>query len=258
MKKLAFTNQKGGVGKTSSVAGIGSALASKGFKVLLIDADPQGNLSSSLGFRENPEHPNLTILEVLRGTISAEEAIQKRDNGEHPFFILPSSLRLAGVELELAGADSREYVFADALEKVRGFDFILVDCPPSLGLLPINVLAYCDEVVIPLQVEPFALEGMAELMKTVKRLNKRINPNLSIAGVICTLYDSRKKLHREVVEMVKGYFGDMVFQTLIRDNIAIAEASGQSKTIFEHNPRSLGAKDYAALADEIIARRVSK
>lgn len=256
MKKIAFANQKGGVAKTTSVIGIGSALATRGFKVLLVDADPQSNLSNTLGFRYNPDDPKPTILEVLTGEVSAKDAIQKRENGAHPFYVLPSTLRLSGIDLVLAGATSREYVLSDAMESVKGYDYVLVDCPPSLGLLPINVMAYCTEVYIPLQVEPYSLEGMAELIKTVKSLNKRINPKLAVTGVICTMF-TKTRLHAEVVEAVRKYFGNIVFSTMIRKNIALAEASGQTRTIFEHDSKSLGAQDYNALAEEIIARRAS-
>lgn len=256
MVKIAFTNQKGGVGKTSSVIGVGAALSQLNYKCLLVDTDPQAHLSISLGIRPNVDKPIPGIYEVLRGEVAAVDAIIKRD-GERPLWILPSHLDLAGVELELAGKPTgREYVFADAMENVTGFDYVLIDCGPSLGLLPINTMAYCNDVIIPLQVEFLALQGMQKLLDIVELVRKRINTKLKVSGVICTMYDSRKRLHKEVVETVREYFGDIVFKTVIRDNISIAEAPSHGKSIFEYKADSFGAQDYAALAEEIIARRL--
>jgi len=254
MRKIAFANQKGGVGKTTSVISTGAALAKIGMKCLLIDADPQAHLSISLGIAPNSSKPG--IYEVLRGEVPASGAIIKRDRHENPLWILPSSIDLAGADIELSSIAGREYILREALEDITGFDYCLIDCGPSLGLITLNTMTYVDNLFVPLQVEFLALQGLSKLLEIVEVSRKRLNKNLNISGVICTMVDRRKKLHREVIENVYEHFGEVVFKTFIRHNISLAEAPSHGQTIFEYRPDSSGANDFLALAKEIIERRL--
>lgn len=245
MKTIAFTNQKGGVGKTTSTINVGAGLCLQGKKVLLIDLDPQANLTYSL--RMNSQRIEKTIYDVLKGTAQPEEALISH-NG---FDILPSSIELSGAELEFANEPARETLLKHSLKKLNGYDYVLVDCPPNLGLLTLNALTAVNEVFIVLQSEYLALHGLSKLMDIIRVVQERLNPDIQISGIICTLFDSRKNLNKEVVGHIKDYFGNKVFETLIRDNVALAEAPSHHKTIFEYDPESHGAKDYMALAKEI-------
>lgn len=247
MKTIALTNQKGGVGKTTSTINIGAALAKLGKKVLLIDLDPQANLTYSLKMHSNRVDKN--IYHALKGKATAKEAIIKH-NG---FDFIPSSLELSGAELELANEPAREGLLKNVLEQIKDdeYDFVLIDCPPNLGLLTLNAFTAVEDIFIVLQSEYLALHGLSKLLDLIKIVQQRLNNRLAVGGIICTLYDSRKNLNKEVVGHIQDYFGDKVFSTIIRDNVALAEAPSHHKTIFEYDENSNGAKDYFALAKEI-------
>ncbi|MFQ5446171.1 MAG: ParA family protein, partial [Saprospiraceae bacterium] len=215
-------------------------------KVLLIDLDPQANLSVSLGI---PRQPN-TIYEALRGESEIEPYTYKEGMD-----VVMSTLDLSGAEMELINEAGREYILRELFEPVREeYDYIIIDCPPSLGLLALNALAASDFVYIPLQTEFLALQGLAKIKQVIDKVKFRLNKRLEIGGVIATMYDGRKILNRDVVETIKKYFGGKVFETLIRDNVALAEAPSQRKDIFDYNPNSIGAQDYMELCKEILQR----
>lgn len=246
MKTIAFTNQKGGVGKTTSAVNVGAGLCRQGKKVLLVDLDPQANLTYSL--RLSSKRLDNSVYDVLKGDIRPEEAIISH-NG---FDIMPSSIDLSGAEMEFANEPARETLLKHSLNKFpNDYDYILIDCPPNLGLLTLNAFTAVKEIFIVLQSEYLALHGLSKLMDVVQVVKERLNPDIEITGIICTLFDSRKNLNREVVDHIKDYFGNKVFDTLIRDNVALAEAPSHHKTIFEYAPESYGAEDYDALAKEI-------
>lgn len=251
MRKIAFINQKGGVGKTTSVINIGAALTKLEKKVLLIDLDPQAQLTYSLGIQAHElDH---AIYNVLNGDISIEEIIISTKGME----VIPSTLELSGAEFEFSGIPGREFLLKEQLNSMEGldtYDFVLIDCSPSLGLLTINALVFVNEVFIPLQAEFLALQGMSQLLRTVKIVQNRLNTDLEIKGIIGTRFDKRKNLNKEVIDKISEYFGDKVFDTLIRDNISLAEAPSFGQTIFEYKPRSYGAQDYMSLTKEILSR----
>ena len=245
-KIISLLNHKGGVGKTTSAINIGAGLVELGRKVLLIDLDPQANLTLSLGIPRQ----NATIYEALRGE-SELVPFSYREG----FDIITSSLDLSSAEMELINEAGREYILRELLESViENYDYIIIDCPPSLGLLTLNALTSCDYVYIPLQTEFLALQGLAKIKQIIDKVRFRLNKKLEIGGVIATMYDARKVLNRDVVETIKKYFGEKVFNTLIRDNVALAEAPAQRKDIFEYNRTSNGAKDSLSLCQEVIER----
>lgn len=251
---IALVNQKGGVGKTTSTINIGAGLHKAGKRVLMVDLDPQGNLTVSVGI----EAYNLdyTVFEVLKGDAEPQAAIVKRG-----YDIIPADIRLSGADMELSAVPGREMLLKEALAPIaENYDYILIDCPPSLGLITLNGLTAAREIFIPLQAEFLALNGMAQLLNTVKAVQKRLNPQLDITGIITTLYDGRKNLNKEVLEKIQQYFPDKTFATLIRDNVALAEAPSFGQDIYEYKPDSRGAEDYTALCDEIIKQetRVNK
>lgn len=243
---IALVNQKGGVGKTTSTINIGAALARAGKRVLLVDLDPQGNLTVSLGITAH--ELTATLYELLKGDVNAPQTIIK---GQYD--VIPADIRLSGAELELSSQPGREMILKEALQPIQAnYDYILIDCPPSLGLITLNGLTAAQEIFIPLQAEFLALNGMAQLLKTIDAVQKRLNPQLDISGIITTLYDSRKNLNKEVLEKIQQYFPDKAFKTLIRDNVALAEAPSFGKDIFEYRADSNGAEDYKRLSKEII------
>ncbi len=243
---ISLLNHKGGVGKTTSAINIGAGMVELGKKVLLIDLDPQANLTVSLGISRQPN----TIYEAMRGESELEPYTFKEN-----LDVVISTLDLSGAEMELINEAGREYILKELCEPLREeYDYIIIDCPPSLGLLALNALAASDYVYIPLQTQFLALQGLAKIKQVVDKVKFRLNKDLEIGGVIATMYDGRKVLNRDVVETIKKYFGEKVFETLIRDNVSLAEAPSQRKDIFEYNPQSLGAQDYMDLCREILAR----
>jgi chromosome partitioning protein len=244
---IALVNQKGGVGKTTSTINIGAGLTRHKKKVLLVDLDPQANLTYSLGI--DAHNLEDTIYEVLKSEIDAKDAIISK-NG---YDIIPASINLSGAEIELSGAAGRELLLKEAFSDViKQYDYILLDCPPSLGLLTLNGLTTATEVYIPLQTEFLALHGMSKLLQTIDVIKRRLNNKLRITGIIGTLYDKRKKLNQEVISKIKEHFSDKLFNTLIRDNISLAEAPSYGQDIITYKKDSNGAIDYLALSKEII------
>ncbi len=244
---ISISNHKGGVGKTTSTLNIGAGLSRLKKKVLLIDLDPQANLSQSLGITE----PESTIY----GAIRSEYALQPLSVDKN-LNLIPSTLDLSGAEIELSSETGREYILRELLDPIRdNYDYILIDCPPSLGLLTINALTASDKVYIPLQAQFLALQGLSKLLEVIEKIQKRLNKNLEVGGVFITQYDNRKVLNRNVVETITEHFKSRIFETKIRDNIALAEAPARGLDIFRYQPKSYGAEDYLALCEEIIKRR---
>ena len=245
-KVISISNHKGGVGKTTSAINIGAGLNNLKKKVLLIDLDPQANLSQSLGITT----PDKTIYGALRGEYKLEpiEILKGLD-------LIPSTLDLSGAEVELSGEPGREYILKELIDEVKGsYDFVIIDSPPSLGLLTINSFTASDEILIPLQAQYLALQGLAKLVEVVDKIKSRLNKGLKVGGVFITQYDSRKVLNRNVVETIEAHFKDEVFKTKVRDNIALAEAPAQGLDIFRYNSKSNGAEDYLALSKEVLKR----
>jgi chromosome partitioning protein len=246
-KVISISNHKGGVGKTTSAINIGAGLNKLGKKVLLIDLDPQANLSQSLGLIDQDRN----IYGAIRGEYKLEPiSILKGLD------LIPSTLDLSGAEVELSGEAGREYILRELIEPLRGsYDFIIIDSPPSLGLLTINSFTASDEILIPLQAQYLALQGLAKLMEVIEKIQKRLNKDLKLGGVIVTQYDNRKVLNRDVVSTIETHFKDEVFKTKIRDNIALAEAPTQGVDIFRYNPKSYGAEDYLSLCKELLIKK---
>jgi chromosome partitioning protein len=253
MKTIAITNQKGGVGKTTTTVNLGAALALKGKKVLVVDLDPQAHLTTSLGIKEYELEK--TIYEVFKRTITINDALINLGRPNNNFWLLPASLTFSVADTEFSAEAGREYLLKEALQELdQQFDFILIDCPPSLGLLTINGFTAAQEVYIPLQTEYLAMHGMKQLLQVYSVVKRRVNPDLRITGIIGTMYDHRKKLNREVLDAINEHFKDYLFDTMIRNNVSLAEAPSHGQDIFTYKPDSNGAEDYAALADEILKR----
>jgi chromosome partitioning protein len=243
---VSLLNHKGGVGKTTSAINIGAGLVELGKKVLLVDLDPQANLTISLGIPRQ----RYTIYEALRGEGELTPVTYKPN-----LDVITSSLDLSGAEMELINEAGREFILRELLAQVEAdYDYIIIDCPPSLGLLTLNALTSSRYVLIPLQTEFLAVQGLAKIKQVIDKVRMRLNTQLEMAGVIATMYDSRRVLNRDVVDIIHKYFGDKVFSTYVRDNIALAEAPAQRKDIFEYSPKSTGAHDYLELAREFLAR----
>lgn len=243
---ISLLNHKGGVGKTTSAVNIGAGMVELGKKVLLIDLDPQANLTISLGVPRQ----KVTIYEALRG--EGELAPYTCKPG---LDVVTSSLDLSGAEMELINEAGREFILRELLARlVDDYDYIFIDCPPSLGLLTLNALTSSRYVLIPLQTEFLAVQGLAKIKQVIDKVKFRLNKQLDMGGVIATMYDSRRVLNRDVVETIHKYFGDKVFKTYIRENVSLAEAPAQRKDIFEYNPKSTGAQDYLDLCHEIMGR----
>lgn len=245
-KVISLLNHKGGVGKTTSAINIGAGLVELGKKVLLVDLDPQANLTLSLGVPRE----KITIYESIRG-----ESELVPYNVKPNMDVVISSLDLSGAEMELINEAGREYLLRELFEPVIGeYDFIIVDCPPSLGLLTLNALTSSHFIIVPLQTEFLALQGLTRIKQVIDKVKVRLNKTVRIIGVVATMYDSRKVLNREVVETIKKFFGKRVFNTMIRENIALAEAPSKRQDIFEYSPSSIGAQDYLELCKELIGR----
>ncbi|MCU0471348.1 MAG: AAA family ATPase [Arcicella sp.] len=241
-KVIAISNHKGGVGKTTSTVNIGAGIAMKGKKVLLIDLDPQANLTQCLGIID----PEETIYGALRGEYDIP-IVKANEN----LFVTPSTLDLASVEMELSTKIAREIILKKMVEKVaHNFDFIFIDCPPSLGLITVNAFAAANEIFIPLQAQFLALHGLDKLTDIIALVKENLNPELKVGGVFITQYDSRKILNRDIAESVSDYFNGNIFTTFIRDNVALAEAPIHGIDIFRYDPKSNGAKDYNSLINE--------
>ncbi len=254
-KIIAFSNQKGGVGKTTTCVNMSAYLAKKGYKCLIVDLDPQGNATTGLGFAKN-EVKN-SVYNVMIDDMPIEEAVVK--TCVDGLDILPSNIDLAGAEVELVYVKDREKVLKRVLEKaVKSYDFITVDCPPSLGLLTINALAAANTVIIPIQSEYYALEGLSQLMNTIKLVVKHLNASLKIEGVVLTMNDNRAVISRQISEEIRKFFGKRVFDTVIPRNIRLAEAPSHGVPIMLHDTRCSGAKAYLALTEEYIARQPAK
>lgn len=247
MKVISISNHKGGVGKTTSSINIGAGLNKLGCKVLLIDSDPQANLSQSLGLIDQ----SINLYGAIRGEYKLQpiEVLKGLD-------VIPATLDLSGAEVELIGEAGREYILKELIEPLKAnYDYILIDTPPSLGLLTINSFTASNEVLIPLQAQYLAMQGLTKLVEVIEKIKKRLNKELKIGGVFITQYDNRKILNRDVLSTIRSHFKDSVFVTKIRDNIALAEAPTQGLDIFRYNSKSNGAEDYIALSKEILANK---
>lgn len=249
-KIIAITNQKGGVGKTTTSVNLSACVASEGHRVLVVDADPQGNASSGLGVRV--KSATLTIYEVMAGEVELRQALV--GTRVKTLSVLPADIRLAGAEIELAGVEAREHVLAEALAPARDeFDYIFIDCPPSLGLITLNALCAADGVLIPIQCEYYALEGVSALMGTIQKVQK-INRRLAIEGVVLTMLDARTNLGIQVAQEVRKVFKGKVYDTVVPRNVRLGEAPSHGLPIHLYDPRSLGAQSYQSLAREFLAR----
>ena len=251
-RTIAIANQKGGVGKSTTAINLSSCLGEMGQKVLTIDMDPQGNTTSGMGVEKN-EVEN-TIYELLLGESKLEDCIipLKFDN----LSLVPSNVNLAGAEIELIGVDDKEFILKKAIDQVRDqYDFIIIDCPPSLNMLTINAMTTADTVLVPIQCEYYALEGLSQLMHTIELVQERLNPELEMEGVVFTMYDARTNLSMQVVENVKDHLNQKVYKTMIPRNIRLAEAPSYGMPINLYDAKSAGAESYMALADEVIKRK---
>lgn len=250
-KIIAIANQKGGVGKTTTSVNLAASLGVLEKKVLLIDADPQANATSGLGL--DVESIEKGTYQILEHTIKSEEAILETSSPN--VHIIPAHIDLVAIEIELVDKDQREYMMKKAIEGLRSqYDYILIDCAPSLGLLTLNALTAADSVMIPIQCEYFALEGLGKLLNTVKSVQKIHNENLDIEGLLLTMYDSRLRLSNQVVEEVQKHFNEMVFKTIIQRNIRLSEAPSYGESIINYDASSKGASNYLSLAHEIIKK----
>ena len=249
---IAIANQKGGVGKTTTSINLSSCIAAKGKKVLVVDIDPQGNTTSGYGIEKNDL--DNTIYELMLGDCSIEDCIIK-DVIEN-ISILPSNVNLAAAEIELIGVDKKEYILKNEIDWVKDrYDYIIIDCPPSLSLLTVNAMTTADSVLVPIQCEYYALEGLSQLIHTVNLVKERLNPNLERFGLGVTMYDSRTNRSAQVVENVKSHLNQKVYRTVIPRNIRLAEAPSYGQPINIYDPKSAGAESYLALAEEGIDRK---
>jgi len=248
-KIIAIANQKGGVGKTTTAVNLSSCLAVKGKKVLLIDIDPQGNTTSGLGIDKT--NIKRSIYDVIINDISIKETFL--ETKVKNLVLSPSNIQLAGAEVELVSVISRETRLKHALEDVKNqFHYIIIDCPPSLGLITVNALTAADTILVPIQCEYYALEGLSQLMNTVKIVQKHLNPGLQVEGVVLTMFDARTNLSIQVVDEVKKYFGNKVYRTIIPRNVRLSEAPSYGLPIILYDSKSKGAECYMDLADEVI------
>ena len=253
-KVIAISNQKGGVGKSTTAINLSACIAERLKKVLIIDLDPQGNTTSGLGIdRQNTEH---TVYDLLINSADAEDCTIRTSFGR--LFVIPSNVDLAGAEIELMDFDEREFLLKNAIKDLKeDYDYILIDCPPSLSLLTLNALTAADSVLIPVQCEYYALEGLTQLMKTIKLVQDRLNPDLKINGIVFTMYDARTNLSGDVVANVKENLDVHVYKTIIPRNVRLAESPSYGLPIIRYDAHSAGAQKYRELAKELVKRRKS-
>lgn len=246
---VVFANQKGGVGKTTTASNLGAYLAEAGRRVLLVDFDPQGNLSSSVGIKTDGPGS----YEVLTGSVHARDAV--RSTSVANLSIIPSSINLTGATVELVHEPEREQYLKRALVGVKpDYDYLFIDCPPSLGILTLNGLVAADQVLIPLQCEYFAMEGLTQLLQSIKKVQAGYNPELGVLGILFTMYDSRTRLAQDVVQEVVGYFGKKVFRTIIPRNVRLSEAPSHGVPVNQYDADCIGAQSYRKLAEEVLSR----
>lgn len=251
-KVIAIANQKGGVGKTTTAINLAASLAVIEKKVLIIDADPQANTTSGLNFSPNNEEKR-TLYELLIGKIEVKDTLIQTDIPN--LHMIPSHINLVGAEIEMIDMDEKESVLRRAIEPIRDeYDFIIIDCPPQLGVITVNSLTAADSVIIPVQPEFFALEGLGKLLQTIRLVRNKINQNLEIEGFVITMYDGRTKVHSQVVSDLREHFGDMVFKTIIQRNIRLSEAPSHGKPIILYDIACNGSSNYMNLAREILDR----
>lgn len=249
---IAITNQKGGVGKTTTSINLSAALAAKGKKVLVIDTDPQGNTTSGYGIDKN--ELDYSVYDLMLGECSVHDCIIK--NVVENVSLIPSNVDLSAIEIELIGTEQKEYILKKEIDYVKDmYDFVIIDCPPSLSMLTINSMTTANSVIVPIQCEYYALEGLSDLLHTINLVQERLNPDLNMEGVVFTMYDSRTNLSNQVVENVKEYLGQNVYKTVIPRNVRLAEAPSYGQPINIYDPKSAGAEAYAMLADEVIKRK---
>lgn len=249
---IAIANQKGGVGKTTTSINLSACLAEKGKKVLTIDIDPQGNTSSGLGIKK--DELKYTVYDLIIGNCNIDDCLI--ENIYKSLSLLPSNVNLAGAEIELIGVEEREFILKKEIDKIKDdYDFIIIDCPPSLNTLTINAMTTADTILVPIQCEYYALEGLSQLIHTINLVRQRLNPELEIEGVVFTMFDARTNLSLQVVENVKGNLKQNIYKTIIPRNVRLAEAPSHGLPINLYDPKSAGAEGYRDLADEVIEKR---